>query len=271
MNVLAFANRDTPIHRLSPLTKLFMLAGLWTVSLVSFNLVVLGVVIAGCLTVWALARIPPSGLKTVLAVLAGASALFILFNGFFYFQGATPLFRLFRWTFTLEGLVFGIAVSVKVAAVVAAIPILTMTTPVSQLMAALAALRLPYKFTFAFGTALRFVPLVQETYNDIRDAQRLRGHDVEGMNPFDRVRRGYLPLLVPLFLSLLRKSQDMDVAIESRGFGAPVKRTYVEGVGLRAPDVVFIVATLLFCGGLIVASLLLGWGAGLSGIMEPVE
>ncbi|MBL7063407.1 MAG: energy-coupling factor transporter transmembrane protein EcfT [Anaerolineae bacterium] len=271
MNVLAFVNLDTPVHRLSPLTKLFMLACLWTVSLVSFNLVVLAIVIAGCLATWALARIPLSGFEMVLAVLAGVSLLFILFNGFFYFHGVTPLFRLFKWTFTLEGLIFGIAVSVKVASVVAAIPILTMTTPISQLMAALAALRLPYKFIFAFGMAMRFVPLVQETYDDIRDAQRLRAHDVETMNLFDKVRKGYLPLVVPLFLTLLRKSQDMDVAIESRAFGAPVKRTYVETVGLQTLDVAFIVVTILFCGGLIAGLLLLGWGAGLGGIIQPLE
>jgi energy-coupling factor transport system permease protein len=271
MNVLAFSNLDTPIHRLSPLTKLFMVACLWMVSLLSFNLVVLLAVIAGCLVLWVVARIPLSAFKMVLSVLLGVSVLFILFNGFFFFGGVTPLFQIGRWTFTLEGLVFGIAVSVKVASVVAAVPILTMTTPVSELMAALAALRLPFKFIFAFGTAMRFVPLVQETYGDIRDAQGLRAHDVKGMKLHQRVTKGYLPIVVPLFLSLLRKSQDMDVAIESRAFGAPVKRTYVESVGLQAMDFFFIALILLFCGGLLVGSLLLGLEAGLTGVMRPLD
>jgi energy-coupling factor transport system permease protein len=271
MNVLAFTNLDTPIHRLSPLTKLLMVACLWTVSLLSFNLIVLLIVIAGCLVLWVVARIPLGGFKVVLTVLTGMSVLFILFNGFFFFGGATPLFQIGRWTFTLEGAVFGVAVSVKVASVVAAVPILTMTTPVSSLMAALAALRLPYKFIFAFGTAMRFVPLVQETYNDIRDAQLLRAHDVKEMRLYERLTKGYLPIVVPLFLSLLRKSQDMDVAIESRAFGAPVKRTYVQRVGLHAMDVVLIVLILLFCGGLLVSSVLLGLEAGLTGVMQPLE
>jgi energy-coupling factor transport system permease protein len=271
MNVLAFVNLDTPVHRLSPLTKLFILACLWLVSLVSFNLVVLCLLILGCLAMWRLARIPIRGFKTVFIILAGMAFLFILFNGFFYFRGATPLFQVLGRSFTLEGLIFGITVSVKVASVMAALPILTMTTSVSQLMAALASLRLPYKFVFAFGTAMRFVPLVQETYKDICEAQRLRAHDVEAMHLLDRARKGYLPILVPLFLSLLRCSQDMDVAIESRAFGAPVRRTYVEDVGLRAMDIAFLLGTVLFCGGLLVGSLLLGWGAGLSGILEPLE
>jgi energy-coupling factor transport system permease protein len=271
MSVLEFVNRDTSLHRLSPLTKLLVLTCLWAVSFTSFNLIVLSAVVAGCAVLWVLASIPLKGFKMVLGVLMGVSLLFIVFNGFFYFQGATPLFTLFRWTFTLEGLIFGVTVSVKVASVVAAVPILTMTTPVSRLMAALSALRLPYKFIFAFGMAMRFVPLVQQTYDDIRDAQKLRAHSVEEKGLVAKVRYGYLPLMIPLFLSLLRKSQDMDVAIESRAFGAPGKRTNVESVGLRGPDLIYLVATLLFCGGLIALSLHLGWGAGLSGILEPVQ
>ena len=271
MNVLAFMNLDTPIHRLSPLTKLFMLACLWTVSLLSFNLVVLLAVIAGCLVLWVLARIPLSGFKTVLGVLAGVSVLFILFNGFFFFGGETVLFQIGRWAFTLEGAIFGLAVSVKVGSVVAAVPILTMTTPVSQLMAALATLKLPYKFIFALGTAMRFVPLVQETYEEIRDAQRLRAHDVAEMKLWHKVTRGYLPIIVPLFLTLLRKSQDMDVAIESRAFGAPVKRTYVESTGLQATDYLYLVAIILFCGGLLATATLLGLEGGLGGVMKPLE
>jgi energy-coupling factor transport system permease protein len=271
MNVLAFTNLDTPIHRLSPLTKLFMVACLWTVSMLSFNLVVLLAVIGGCLVLWALARIPMSGFKMVLGVLAGVSILFVLFNGFFYYRGETVLFQVFGLGFTLEGFVFGVAVSVKVASVVAAVPILTMTTPVSQLMAALAALRLPFKFIFAFGTAMRFVPLVQETYDAIRDAQVLRAHDVKEMKLFRRLIKGYLPIIVPLFLCLLRRSQDMDVAIESRAFGAPGKRTYVENVGLKTLDYAFIAGILIFCGGLVYASLALGLEGGLTGVMEPLD
>ena len=63
MSVLQFVNRRTLVHQLSPLTKLFMVACLWTVSLVSLDLVVLGIIVTGCLLVWVLARIPLGGFK----------------------------------------------------------------------------------------------------------------------------------------------------------------------------------------------------------------
>jgi energy-coupling factor transport system permease protein len=271
MSVLQFVNKDTVVHRLSPLTKIFILVSLFVVSLYSYNLVVLLIIILAALIVWQLARIPLKDFKMVAAVLAGMSFLFIFFNGFFYYFGETPLFNLFSWTFTLEGLIFGIAMTVKVGSVIAAIPILTMTTPVSRFMAALAKLKLPYKFIFAFGTAMRFVPLVQETLADIQDAQKLRAHDLDKMNIIQRIRHGMVPIVIPLFLSLLRKAQDMDVAIESRAFGAPVTRTYLESIEFRFSDVVFIIITLIFCVGLVVGSEILGLEAGLSGITELIK
>jgi len=248
-----------------------MVACLWSVSLLSFNLVVLSAVIACSSLIWVMGRIPVRGLKLPLAVLTGMSALFVVFNGFFYFSGVTPLFSLGELTFTLEGALFGLAVSVKMASVVAAVPILAVTTPVSQLMAALAMLRLPYKFIFALGTAMRFVPLVQETYADIRDAQRLRAHDVAKMKLFSKLTRGYLPVMVPLFLSLLRKSQDMDVAIESRAFGAPVKRTYVESVRLGPLDWLLGGTVFLLCVALIAGSVYFGLEGGLTGVLQPLQ
>jgi energy-coupling factor transport system permease protein len=271
MSVLQFVNKETPVHNLSPLTKIFILLSFFAISLYSYNLVVLLIIILGSLIIWIIADIPFRDFKMVAGVLAGMSFLFILFNGFFYFFGETPLFHLFGATFTLEGLVFGIAMTAKVGAVVTSIPVLTMTTPVSKLMVALAKLRLPYKFIFAFGTAIRFVPLVQETYVNIQDAQKLRAHDMDAMNVLNRVRKGLVPILIPLFLSLLRKAQDMDVAIESRAFGAPVERTYIESINLRLLDALFIGLTIVFCGGLFIASRHLGLEAGLAGIFELVR
>ena len=270
MSVLQFINKETTIHRLSPLTKVFMLLSLFAISLYSYNLAVLMVIVVSVLTLWAIARIPLRNLKMAGAVLVGMMVLFVFFNGFFYYFGETPLFTLYKWTFTVEGLFFGFAMTAKVAAVILSIPILTMTTPVSKFMAALAKLKLPYKFIFAFGTAMRFVPLVQETYTAIQDAQKLRAHNLDEMNIINRIRHGFIPIVIPLFLSLLRKTQDMDIAIESRAFGAPIKRTYLESIQLQSVDILFITATLLFCSSLIVTSKILGLEAGLAGINELI-
>lgn len=109
---------------------------------------------------------------------------------------------------------------------------------------------------------------MQRTWHDIIDAQRLRGHDPHRMRLIPRLWKGYLPIAVPFLLSLLRKSQDLDVAIESRAFGAPVKRTSIESIELHGSDWLVIILTTLFCVGLFVVYSARHWGAGLQGIVD---
>lgn len=269
MSTLMFLNLDTPIHRLNPLAKLFMVACLWTTSFASSNLVVMLTVVVFSMIMWRMARIPLSGMKVMLGVVALVGIMMIVVQGFFYISGETVLFTVFGRPFKAEGAIFGLTLAVKVLSVATAIPILTMTTAVSPLMAALAALKLPYKFIFVFGTAMRLTPLVQEVFEEIRDAQRLRAHNIKKMNLFKKVTKGYFPIFIPLLLSLLRKTGDMDVAMESRAFGAPTKRTYLDDVSLKGRDYLAMALTLGFAAGLLGLSFYMGWGAGLSGWGGP--
>jgi hypothetical protein len=79
----------------------------------------------------------------------------------------------------------------------------------------------------------------------------------------------YDPIFIPLLLSLLRKTNDMDIAIESRAFGAPVKRSYLDDVRLQRRDYLAILIVLAFGVGLMWLSSYMGWGAGVTGWGAP--
>jgi energy-coupling factor transport system permease protein len=271
MSLLTFYKEDTPIHKLNPLTKMFMLAVLWTVAFVSANMNVMLATLIFSIVIWRIARIPLSQLKVLFGVVAIVGVMMIVIQGFFWIaeEGTPILFQLFGRGFYLQGALFGLTLAVKIMAVAAAIPILVMTTPVSPFMAALAALKLPYKFVFVFGTAMRLTPLVQEVYDEIREAQRLRGHNIAKMNFWHKITKGYGPIFIPLLLSLLRKTNDMDIAIESRAFGAPVKRSYLDDVRLQRRDYLAILIVLAFGVGLMWLSSYMGWGAGVTGWGAP--
>ena len=55
---------------------------------------------------------------------------------------------------------------------------------------------------------------MNETYRDIVKWQAARGHDLKRMNFFKRLITGYMPLFIPLVMTLLRRSGDLDIAIE---------------------------------------------------------
>jgi biotin transport system permease protein len=65
----------------------------------------------------------------------------------------------------------------------------------------------PEKLSLMLSLALRFIPLLFEKFQEIREAQRARGLD-----------RNFLALLMPLLIKTLRMANDLTEAIDSRGY-----------------------------------------------------
>jgi energy-coupling factor transport system permease protein len=231
------------VHRLSPITKMIIVTLFIFTALITFEIIPLLGMIGISMVLWILAKFDVNNLKPVLAVTSSVAVLMILFNGFFFYNGETALFYVFGRPFWAEGVFFGAIIMLKVFTVVTIVPILISTTAMPHFMAGLAALKMPYKLVFTFGMAFRLVPLIGLTFKDITDAQKLRGHDIEEMKTKDKLIKGYIPLFVPLILTLMRRSADLDIAVESRGFGAPVKRTSLIDISLKAKDIIFLIIT----------------------------
>ncbi len=233
------------IHRLNPITKLIAVVLFWITALFSAQPVPLLIMIFISLILWTIAKMPLSPLKPVFFSLAFVLVLFTVLNGFLYYRGQKVLFHVLGAPFFLDGVLFGLSVWLKIVAIVAIFPVLTLTTPLQQLLAALAKLKVPYKANFSLGIAFRLTPLVSRTYRDISESQLLRGHDLKRMNFFVRLVKGYLPVFIPLIMTLLRRSADLDVAIESRGFGMPKERTYLADVKMHRNDWIFLTVFVL--------------------------
>jgi energy-coupling factor transport system permease protein len=248
------ARRDgfqSPIHRLMPATKLLAVFLFWLTALLTFDLLALSAMIGVALSLWIIARVPLRSLRPVLIMTSLIFVIFVTINGFTFYGGKTALFYVLGKPFWREGVFFGVSICLKILAVVTIVPVLTMTTTMPMLLAALAKLRLPYKVIFTLGMAFRLTPLVSQTYRDITEAQQLRGHDLKRMGYFKRLIRGYLPLFIPLILTLLRRSGDLDIAIESRGFGGPFERSYLVEIGMTWRDWVFIAVFLVAFGAVV--------------------
>ncbi|MEM3708937.1 MAG: energy-coupling factor transporter transmembrane component T [Nitrososphaerales archaeon] len=246
----------TIVHRLHPLTKLLIIIIVWIVSLVSFDIMTFIILLISLLTIWKLANISFKDIMTLLKLLSIVFTVFTLINGFMYFRGKTPLFYVFQYPFTIEGLLFGITLSLKVLTIVSTIPILTKTTTMTELIASLAKLRIPYQLIFILTTAMNFTDTIEETYNEIKDSQFLRGYSLSEMNILKKIIKGYLPLFVPLILTTLRKASTMDIAIESRAFGASKERTYVHQIRFKSVDVITIGIMTTICMTLLVLNII---------------
>lgn len=110
------------------------------------------------------------------------------------------------------------------------------TTRISQLIAALSALRLPLVVIIPLSVMLRFIPTVQEEWDGVRKAMAFRGISLEAgaviRAPFKTIEY----ILIPLLFSCISVMDELASASLARGLDAERKRTSYETVKMRFPD-----------------------------------
>jgi len=109
---------------------------------------------------------------------------------------------------------------------------------------------LPPEMGMALTLGFATVGLLSKQTEIITDAQKARGYDVKPKNLIRRVQV-LTALLLPIFLATLERSQDISVAILSRGFDYNIaERTYRRQLKFQTTDyiVLTLIVLLLFAG-----------------------
>jgi len=258
MATLEYIRKDTAVHSLQASSKLLLTVASLAVSLFALDFVLLGAWIVFLLAWWVVAGIDIRRLGIIMKVLIGTYLFLIILQGFTYRFGSTELFRLGVLmigprnyaAYTLEGFLWGTLIFMRVLAVVFSLPILTMTTPMTKIAANMGQMKLPYQFTLIFVTGIRFVPLVFQTWNNVLQAQKLRGRDIDKL-PLYKKAGVYTSVLTPVLLYLLQISTTLQTALECRAFGSPTTRTYLEETKLRAGDYIAQISTVALAASVI--------------------
>ena len=100
-------------------------------------------------------------------------------------------------------------------------------------------------------TALSLLSSIQNHAGIIQQAQLCRGITYDAAGKFFTKLRASVSLLVPLILGTFRDSQTLEIAMSSRAFGAPIKRTFLlESHFGMADYFVLTFSLLLFAGGI---------------------
>lgn len=187
---------ESPLHRLPAGAKLALLALAGTgLMLVEAPLALAGSLVAA-LALYRLARLRLADAAAALRPLAPVLAILLVLQGL-----------LVSWE-------AGAALALRFATLILAAALVTLTTPVSAMVDAIArALRplaplgvAPERVALALALAVRFVPVVGAAAAAIREAQAARGL---GANP--------LALAVPLVVRAIATAEAAAEAIEARG------------------------------------------------------
>jgi len=136
------------------------------------------------------------------------------------------------------------AMTLRFVVLVESFSVFFLTTSPDHLGLALEQTRMPYEFAFAFTTAVRFVPVLAEEAQTIMDAQKARGLELEKGSFLKRIRN-YVPVLIPLIVSAIRRSLELAEAMESRAWGATKKRTNLYTLKLYRGDFILLAITIV--------------------------
>jgi len=112
------------------------------------------------------------------------------------------------------------------------------TTKPQSIARVLNKIGIPYKYSYGFIIALRFLSVISSDLLEIISIQKTRGLSID-RNFLDRVR-GYIAVLVPLIISTLNRVDEITVSLEVKGFGLKNSRSYLNVEHFEFFDVLFI-------------------------------
>lgn len=237
-----YVETGSKVHdEIDPRTKMLALLALFILSIAFNHPLVLGLLVIGIFTVGLWARLSFRKLAPFLVFGVGWVFIPAILIWPFYIDQGRPLFEVFGRVITFDGLLYGLAMGLRVALMVISAGVWMMTTSPEKMTVGLLKMGLPYKAGLAISNAIRFVPLINAQISTIREAQRARGLQLEKGNPFSRAIK-YLSVLGPVFLRSVDLIQSLAIAMDARGFGAGNGRTTIIQINMKRLDWLIVTA-----------------------------
>jgi energy-coupling factor transporter transmembrane protein EcfT len=168
----------------------------------------------------------------------------------FFYKGQTALCTLGPLVIMKESLLYGITIGIRLNCFVLAAIIFLASTPIEDFTYGLSKLGIPFAVSFALTLAFRLTPLFIETGQAIVMAQKARGLDRDSGGILRGIRH-YVPIIVPVLASRLRRADQLAVALESRGFGKGKKRSVISEFRITWRD--YVLLSVVFLAGALMA------------------
>ncbi len=243
---------ESILHRLDPrmkiiLTLLYIVLIFMAKSMFSYVFLILSV--AALIKISKLPVKPIlKGVKPVLFVIAFTAVINI-----FWTTGETVLVDWYFIHIYLEGIIFAVYMVIRIITLIMGTSILLtyttspidLTDGLEQLMEPLKKIKVPvHEFSMMMSIALRFIPTLIEETDKIMNAQKARGADFTSGNLLQRAK-ALIPILIPLFVSSIRRADDLATAMECRCYRGGSGRTRMKSLHYSSADFVMLSAFVL--------------------------
>jgi len=229
---LKFRKVYSPIHNLDPRVKFIYVCAVFVAAILFGEILPLIALFLMSIPFVLLAGVQKEWLRS----LRGAAFL----AAFIFLVNIASSFFTSGYVLTAVAVETAAAMTLRFVVLVESFSVFFLTTSPDHLGLALEQSRVPYEFAFAFTTAVRFVPVLAEEAQTIMDAQKARGLELEKGGFLKRIRN-YVPVLIPLIVSAIRRSLELAEAMESRAWGATKKRTNLYALKFLRGDLALLV------------------------------
>ncbi len=261
MKLFSYNSADTPIHRLSGLTKLICFLFLTFAVMYSYDIRVILAVMLFSILLMRVAMIRFSQIRVMVIYVL----IFIVTNAvisfFFSPEFGTTIYgtknefaRLFGISLTYEQLFYQVTKMFKYASVIPLGMIFLLTTNPSEFASSLNGIGVNYKASYAVALTLRYFPDIQRDYRDIYLAQQARGLELSSKAKFiDRFKNSLL-IVIPLIFSTLDRIEVISNAMDLRGFSKSKTRTWYTSRRITRQDVIaLVISALIFTATILVS------------------
>ncbi|MCI4438708.1 energy-coupling factor transporter transmembrane protein EcfT [archaeon] len=221
-----FSRKETTIHALDPRVKLFVSVGVAIIGIITLDPIEIAFLTVIQIIILALSKSMKLWLRSLKAL-----TFFIL------------LIAVSQYL-TTQSLIQAIIFSARFILITSATSWFFYTTSPEDLGRALEQMGVPSDFSLAFTLSMRFIPVIANEFQDVYDAQRVRGLNLEKGNLLERTK-AFLPILIPLFVEVIRRTYEISDALELRGYGFKEKRSHWKELKLTTNDYIFLAFFLL--------------------------
>jgi len=232
---LKFRKVNSPIHNLDPRIKFVYVLCIFAVAIIFYQIIPLLFLFVMQVPFVLLARVQRQWIRSLRGAAFLAAVIFAVNVGTSFFYSGYKV--------SPPAVENAIALTLRFVVLVESFSVFFLTTSPDHLGLALEESHVPYEFAFAFTTAVRFVPVLAEEAQTIMDAQKARGLELEKGGLMKRIRN-YVPVLIPLIVSAIRRSLELAEAMESRAWGATKKRTNLYALRLHRGDYALLAITI---------------------------
>lgn len=221
---------DSFIHKLDPRVKLFGTMVFIISLFINTNYIGYIVVTVLLITIVKVSAVPFKKLLRGLRGIIFILMISVIFN--ILLTDGTVLVKIGIFTITAEGLIRGGFLAIRLIYLLFCTSIMTLTTTPNDLadgmekaFSPLAKIKVPvHEVAMMMSIALRFIPILMEETDKIMKAQKARCADFETGGLIKKAK-SMVPLLVPLFVSAIRRALDLAMAMEARCYRGGEGRT----------------------------------------------